>query len=183
MSFVKFILFVFILFGYSNANDNKVVIEEFASYTCSYCKKFSDDIYPQIEKDFLKKYKNKIVFEYKHFPLDNLAMKIALVSECVPNSRKTNFHKIIYKNQAKIFGQQGDFWLKDTVKYFGINAKKYKRCIADNKSYKKILKNMEIYKKKYNVSGTPTLIIDGARVSAFDYPLIKKKIEDGLRKN
>lgn len=175
-------IFFVSIFSFSFSENNKVVIKEFASYTCSHCKRFNDVIYPKIKSDYLDKYEN-VVFEYHHFPLDNLAMKIALIEQCVPNSRKINFTKLIYKNQSKIFGAQGDVWLRNAVTYYGIDKEKYNKCLGDNKSYKKILKNKKQYIKDYGIEGTPTLFINGVKVSPFNYEQIKSSIENGLKKN
>ena len=164
---------------YEGKDDSKITILVFESLTCSHCAKFHLDIYPDLKKNFIDK--GYVKLEYRNFPLDLAAFNAAKVAHCKTRNGEEILH-FLYKNQSK--------WVKgNTVedlnanlekllisKNFGIN---YKQCINDKNIENFVLEDRIEGVKKYNVSATPTLIINGKK---FEKSLTYKNLEKTLEK-
>lgn len=76
-----------------------VKIVEFSDFQCPYCER----AYPTVNQ-VLKEYDGKVLFAYKHFPLNAIhprAQKAAEAAECARDQGKFwEFHDKLYENQA-----------------------------------------------------------------------------------
>ncbi len=163
---------------YEGKENSKITILLFESLTCSHCAKFHSDVYPELKKNFIDK--GFVKLEYRNFPLDLAAFNAAKVAHC-KNTKGEEILHFLYKNQSK--------WVKgDTIealntnlekllesKNFGIN---YKQCINDKNIEDFVLEDRIEGVKKYNVSATPTLIINGEKFEkSLTYKNLKKTLE------
>ena len=164
---------------YEGSPDAKIVILAFESLTCSHCANFHRDIYPELKKNFIDK--GFVKLEFRNFPLDLAAFNAAKVAQCRSNKGEEILH-FLYKNQNQ--------WVKGnsiedlnnnlekilTSQKFGID---YNKCINDKKIEDFVLEDRIEGVKKYNVSATPTIIINGEK---FEKPLTYKNLEKTLEK-
>ena len=187
----KIYLLIFILFGITanvNAESNRIVsgqsnakitIIAYESLTCSHCADFHKKIYPQLKKDYIDTGLAKI--EFRHFPLDIAAFNAAKAAHCKSNDGVEILH-FLYKNQNE--------WVKgNTIEELNINLEKiissqnfgidYNKCINNKNIEDFVLEDRIEGVKKYNVSATPTLIINGEK---FENTLTYKNLEKTLEK-
>ena len=164
---------------YEGKEDSKITILVFESLTCSHCAKFHADIYPELKKNFIDK--GIVRIEYRNFPLDLAAFNAAKVAHCKSSNGEEILH-FLYKNQNE--------WVKgDTIEDLNTNLKKlleskdlginYNKCVNDKIIEDFILEDRIEGVKKYNVSATPTLIINGKK---FEKSLTYKNLEKTLEK-
>ena len=128
-------------------------------------------------KNFIDKGLVKI--EYRNFPLDLAAFNGAKFAQCKSNKGVEVLH-FLYKNQSKwVKGNSIDdlnsnlerFYLHKTLAWII-------KSIAD-KSIEDFVLEDRIEGVKYNVSATPTIIINGEK---FEKPLTYKNLEKTLEK-
>ena len=164
---------------YEGSPDAKIVILAFESLTCSHCANFHRDIYPKLKKNFIDK--GFVKLEFRNFPLDLAAFNAAKIAQCKSNKGVEILH-FLYKNQNE--------WIKGssieelnsnlekilTSKNFGID---YNKCINDKNIEDFVLEDRIEGVKKYNVSATPTIIINNEK---FEKPLTYKNLEKTLEK-
>mgnify|MGYP001418168533 CR=1 FL=1 len=164
---------------YEGKKDSKITILVYESLTCSHCAKFHTDIYPDLKKNFIDK--GYVKLEYRNFPLDLAAFNAAKVAHCNSKNGVEILH-FLYKNQSE--------WIKgNTVEDFNTNLQKiletknfeinFNQCINDKKIEDFVLEDRIEGAKKYNVSATPTLIINGEK---FEKSLTYKNLEKTLEK-
>tara|TARA_Y100000590_G_scaffold422909_1_gene528138 strand:- start:320 stop:901 length:582 start_codon:yes stop_codon:yes gene_type:complete len=164
---------------YEGKKDSKITILVYESLTCSHCAKFHTDIYPDLKKNFIDK--GYVKLEYRNFPLDLAAFNAAKVAHCKSKNGVEILH-FLYKNQSE--------WIKgNTVEDFNTNLQKiletknfeinFNQCINDKKIEDFVLEDRIEGVKKYNVSATPTLIINGEK---FEKSLTYKNLEKTLEK-
>ena len=191
---MKKILFTLIILLLSNANlvaetnvkrlyegkeDSKITILVYESLTCSHCAKFHSDVYPNLKKNFIDK--GYVKLEYRNFPLDLAAFNAAKVAHCKSKNGVEILH-FLYKNQNQ--------WVKgNTIEDLNLNLEKilksnnfgidYNQCIKDKNIEDFVLEDRIEGVKKYNVSATPTLIINGKK---FEKSLTYKNLEKTLEK-
>ena len=164
---------------YEGKEGSKITILIYESLTCSHCAKFHTDIYPDLKKNFIDK--GYVKLEYRNFPLDLAAFNAAKVAHCKISNGEEILH-FLYKNQSE--------WVKgDTIEDLNTNLEKilksknfgidYNKCINNKNIEDFVLEDRIEGVKKYNVSATPTLIINGKK---FEKSLTYKNLEKTLEK-
>ena len=164
---------------YEGKEDSKITILLYESLTCSHCAKFHSDIYPDLKKNFIDK--GFVKLEYRNFPLDLAAFNAAKAAHCKISNGEEILH-FLYKNQSE--------WVKgETIEGLNSNLEKilksknfgidYNKCINNKNIEDFVLEDRIEGVKKYNVSATPTLIINGEK---FEKSLTYKNLEKTLEK-
>ena len=164
---------------YEGSANAKITILAFESLTCSHCADFHKDIYPKLKKNFIDK--GFVKLEFRNFPLDLAAFNAAKIAQCKSNKGVEILH-FLYKNQNE--------WVKgNSIEDLNNNLEKilasqkfgvdYNKCINDKKIEDFVLEDRIEGVKKYNVSATPTIIINGEK---FEKPLTYKNLEKTLEK-
>ena len=164
---------------YEGKEDSKITILLYESLTCSHCAKFHSDIYPELKKNFIDK--GFVKLEYRNFPLDLAAFNAAKAAHCKISNGEEILH-YLYKNQSE--------WVKgETIEDLNSNLEKilksknfgidYNKCINNKNIEDFVLEDRIEGVKKYNVSATPTLIINGKK---FEKSLTYKNLEKTLEK-
>ncbi|MPT46995.1 MAG: DsbA family protein [Sphingobium sp.] len=185
--------------GYRMGNENAPVkVVEFGSYTCSHCADFAatsaDGIKEKVET-------GKLSFEFRPFVRDPLDMTAALLAGC--NGPDTYFalsHELFgYQGQlfeaVKAAGDQayaqamaqppaqrfvaaaGITGLLDFVKQRGLTDEKAKQCLADTKAADTLASHVQQSTTKYNITGTPTILINDKVVeNAATWDALKEKL-------
>ena len=164
---------------YEGSADAKITILAFESLTCSHCADFHKNIYPDLKKNFIDK--GIVKLEYRNFPLDLAAFNAAKVAQCNTNKGEEILH-FLYKNQNE--------WVKgNSIEELNNNLEKiivsqnfgidYNSCINDKQIEDFVLEDRIEGVKKYNVSATPTIIINGEK---FEKTLTYKNLEKTLEK-
>ena len=164
----------------TSGNENaKITIIAYESLTCSHCADFHKDIYPELKKNFIDK--GFVKLEYRNFPLDLAAFNAAKAAQCRADKGEEILH-FLYKNQND--------WVKGTsIEELNSNLEKilasenfgidYNKCINDKNIEDFVLEDRIEGVKKYNVSATPTIIINDEK---FEKPLTYKNLEKTLEK-
>ncbi len=164
----------------------KIVMIDFSDFECPFCKKYFDETYAQIKKDYIDT--GKIVYYYRHFPLDfhPAAKPAALASECANEQGKFwEYHDLVFKDQAKISQKTADE-VKQALKGFAIsldlNTSQFNSCL-DLEKYKANVDKDQQDGVAAGVNGTPTLFVNGqAIVGAQPYSAFKTIIDQELAK-
>ncbi|SFS62383.1 Protein-disulfide isomerase [Paenibacillus sp. BC26] len=166
--------------------DAPVKIVEFGDYKCPSCQVFSQQIKPQIEKEYVES--GKVAFYFMNFPfIGEDSTTAALAAQSVYHQNNDAFWKyfdVLYKNQ------QDEHTLWATPEHL-VQLAKDNAIDVDLDLLKKDIEegtySSEVSKHKSkaiaaNVNSTPTLFINGEEFTGQfgDYPGIKKAIDDAL---
>jgi len=164
---------------YEGKDDSKITILVYESLTCSHCAKFHSEVYPNLKINFIDK--GHVKLEYRNFPLDLAAFNAAKAAHCRSSNGEEILH-FLYKNQSD--------WVKgNTIEELNTNLEKilnsqsfgidYSQCINNKNIEDFVLEDRIEGVKKYNVSATPTLIINNEK---FEKPLTYKNLKKTLEK-
>tara|TARA_B100001123_G_scaffold152818_1_gene176831 strand:+ start:1064 stop:1657 length:594 start_codon:yes stop_codon:yes gene_type:complete len=189
---IKFlILFLFINFSkyghiYANTEEEvflgnkhaKVIVIEYASMTCVHCANFHKTVYPKIKENFIDT--NKIKFIYRDFPLDKQALFGSVLAKCAPKEKYFDFVKIILTTQEKWISNDDTFMDKliNIGKLAGLSENKITNCFKDENLVDGIINDRTTAEKKYNITSTPSLIINEKKYSAMSYENFEKIVEN-----
>jgi len=137
--------------------DAPITIVEFSDYQCPYCSRAES-----VVKQVLDKYKGKVKFVYRDFPLSfhPFAAKASEASQCANDQGKFwEYHDALYADQSKLSVAD----LEATAGRLGLNAEKFKSCMDSGKHAAEVKKDMEDA-AKVGVNSTPSFFINGIAV-------------------
>jgi len=147
-----------------------VTITDYSDFQCPLCKKYFDETYHTILKNYVETGKVKYVF--KHFPLNihPQAPDAALAAECALEQNKFwEMHDLLYETQSTWSGK-ADYisTFKKLAVQLNLNADQFNQCLDSKKHQGNVNKDYQDGLAQ-GVRGTPTLYInDQAIVGAQD---------------
>lgn len=154
-----------------------VQIIEFSDFECPFCKKFFDETYPQIVKDYVNTGKASIAF--RHLPLDfhENALPAAMASLCANEQGKFwEYHDQLFSNQNALDKES----LVSYANKLGLDQNAFTACLNDNKHGAAISADKN-YAASVGISGTPSFVINGMVIGgAQPYELFKAVIDAEL---
>ncbi len=185
------LIFVFLLTIYSDqssqskaSSDKVVTVKVFSSLTCPHCANFHDEVFKNLEKDFINK--GLVKFEHKAFPLDLAALNAEKILRCKSSSKiNLQFLSEIYKKQNKwAVGSDINIIndsLKEIGKNFNLTYDEMDKCLENKSIEDEILNNRIKYQKNYKISSTPTVYVNKEKYEGkIKYKDFKKIIEKSL---
>ena len=149
----------------SIGNPSNTIIE-YASMTCPHCSDFHNETFPKIKSDLIETGKVKYIF--RDFPLDQYAMAGTLIANCVTEDKYFDVINVLLKTQKKWI-QNGYQGLLSIAKNFGLSISQVEECLSDEKLIKLIESNMSIATNSFGITGTPSVFVNGKKISSLDY--------------
>jgi protein-disulfide isomerase len=177
-------------------SDAKVTIIEFSDYECPFCKRYFDQTYPQIVKEYVDTGKVKIV--YRDLPLsfhDPMATLEAVAANCAraQGDDQTYFayHDELFKRTKSNGNGLTEADLSTIASDLGLNLSEFSTCLADAKNKEEVVKDLADA-STVGATGTPTFFIGkttpsgtilGTKlVGAQPLEAFKKVIDEELKK-
>ena len=159
--------------------DAPIVLEEFSSFTCAHCAYFHRTAYPDLIKKYVETGKVRIVFN--SFPLDNIALAASLLALSLPKENFFHFIGHVFFYQDELF-KTPKASLVEWAGRADISEEGFYAIISDTDSANAIQRSAAFYQKKYNIKGTPTIILNGVMVDPVDKETLFKAIDKALEK-
>ena len=82
--------------------DAPITIVEYASLTCPHCAHFQAEVLPEIKKQWIDTGKAKLVL--RDFPLDEEALRAAMIARCAPPDRYYAFAETFLRLRRNGYG-------------------------------------------------------------------------------
>ena len=158
--------------------DAPITIIEYSSLTCPHCAKFHKDTLPDVKDKWVETGKARIV--YRHFPLDGLALRAAMVADCMDGERYFTFLDALFHGQ-KLWAQASDpvQALSQVAALAGLNGERFEACIEDESQANAILERRKHGENTYGIGSTPTFIVNGQKVEgAIGYEAFNEVLEE-----
>ncbi len=140
----------------------KVTLIDFSDYECPFCKRYFDETYPQIKKDYVDTGKVKIVFRDLPLSFHQNAHKEAQAAEC---AREQGGDAVYYKYHDEIFNRTTSNGtglalteLPVIANDLGLNGSSLQSCL-DSEKYKAEVDKDLADASAAGASGTPTFFI------------------------
>jgi protein-disulfide isomerase len=156
--------------------DAPITIIEYASLTCPHCAHFDVEVLPKLKEKWIDSGKAKLVL--RDFPLDEPALRAAMVARCVPPDRFYPLVDGLFRTQADWVVERG--WqgkLEGVTRLLGVPEKEFKACVSDKKLEDQVAQSRLTAAQQLGVDATPTFFINGKKfdgaptVEAFDQAL------------
>lgn len=152
----------------------KITLVEFSDFQCPYC-----GASYQMTKDLVSKYKNDILFVYRHYPLNQHknAMIASEASEAAGAQGKFwEMHDMLFENQNVWSESDNPLAIFTTyAQKLHLNIEQFLNDIKTEKYLGKIQKD-RADGNKAGISGTPTYFLNGEQIVGYNSPSELQKI-------
>lgn len=152
-----------------------VVLTLFSDFQCPFCVQVAG-----VAEQVLKAYPKEVKFVYKEFPLTTIHQNaLPAARAAVAAGKQGKFwemHDKLFANQRALQAEN----LKQYAKEIGLNAAKFESDMASPDVQKQIDEDTKLAQQS-QVSGTPTLFVNGKRVTNRTFDGLKQLVEDALK--
>lgn len=141
-----------------------VTIIEYASLTCSHCAAFHNETLPSIKESWITPGRASLVL--RHFPLDQLALRAALVADCFESTNTFfGFMDSLFATQRSwVTAPDPIAALGQAARIAGMDQETFDRCVQDDSAADSIIQGMLVGRDEVGVSSTPTFLVNGSLV-------------------
>lgn len=153
-----------------------ITIVEYASMSCPHCAHFDQDVLPQIKKTWIDTGKVKLIL--RDFPLDEPALKGAMLARCAPPDRFYAFVNALFADQVQwVLAPDYQKALVRMAELGGMNARTASACLNNKALEDRIVKERLLASQDLGVDATPTFFVNGTKfagepsVAAFNHLL------------
>ncbi|HZK90831.1 MAG TPA: DsbA family protein [Stellaceae bacterium] len=142
--------------------DAPVTIVEYASLTCPHCAHFTTEVLPKIKETWIDNGKAKLVL--RDYPLDEPALRAAMVARCAPPAKFYPFIDTLFADQQQ-WGLAKDYKaaLARLALLGGMSKTQFDDCLADKAGENKVLQSRLAATQQLGVNSTPTFFVNGVK--------------------
>ncbi len=138
--------------------DAKVTVEEWFSLTCTHCAHFAEETFPEIKKKLIDT--GKVLWVFKDFPLDRVALKAAMVARALPAAQYEPFILALFNGQDRWAFAQGvdpekELWSMAALD--GMSRATFDVAYNDTVLQDWILTNQKLAEDKYQIDANSKL--------------------------
>ncbi len=189
--------------GYRMGSPNaRVKLVEYASFTCSHCRDFHLASQPVLKDELVRS--GQVSYEYRPFILNGPDVIAALAAKCNGPERFFALADQLYRNhdqwvlpftklteaelgplqrlpqnqQIAAFANAGGFNRWAAMR--GLPTVKLNQCLSDQAAADRLQTTAQAGQTQFNITGTPTFIINGEKVEGTDWAGLQPKIRAAL---
>ena len=159
--------------------DAKIKLVEYFSLTCPACAEFHIEVYPKIKEKYIDK--GLVQMEYRDFPLDQWGLRAAALARCLEPKYYSAMVDVLLKQQSN--WARSENVLQSLLKIgqlAGLNEENAKACMSNEKLLDGIISVRMTGNKKHDVNTTPSFLIDGEKIQAFEFSDFEALFKDIL---
>ena len=140
----------------------KVKLIEYGSLTCPHCAHFTTEVLPKIKETWIDNGKAKLVL--RDYPLDEPALRAAMVARCAPPAKFYPFIDTLFADQQQ-WGLAKDYKaaLARLALLGGMSKTQFDDCLADKAGENKVLQSRLAATQQLGVNSTPTFFVNGVK--------------------
>lgn len=139
--------------------DAPVTVIEYASFTCSHCADWYNDVLPAFKARFVDTGKVRLVFRNLPTSPAELAMTAAGIARCAPADRYQAVAGSLYRGQAAMMAG-GRTWFSDAIAAGDMTNAEIETCFADPTTSSGLQAEIRAAEAA-GVRGTPSFFVNG----------------------
>ncbi|KKU87384.1 MAG: DSBA oxidoreductase [Candidatus Gottesmanbacteria bacterium GW2011_GWA2_47_9] len=154
--------------------DAAVFLVEFSDFQCPACAAFAP-----VVNDIVEKNKDKLLFAYRHFPLDQhaYAVKAAIAAEAAAQQGKFwEMSDLLFVNQTRL----SDELVLDFAKQLDLRMEAFTQDLAREDLKQKVQAD-RAYALQIGINSTPTFFLNGKKLNVTSLDDLKNQVEKSLQ--
>jgi len=163
-----------------------VTVIEYASYTCPHCAEFDENVVARLKPTYIDS--GQVRFEFRNFIRDRYDLAVAALVRCEGPDRFFPLSDLFFARQREWLAnaRQPERIIDDiaaVARRAGISRTRFDQCLADRDLQQHIIEMTQEGQKKWDITGTPTIIVNGEKqtdVKALTYDGLVEIIEGKL---
>ncbi len=160
--------------------DAKLVVQEWFSFTCTHCARFSQSVFPEVKAKLIDT--GRIRYVYGDFPLDQVALTAAVIARTLPPERYEPFVQALFASQDRwAFSQSNDpvTELAQMAVLAGLSHETFQAAVGDKALKQAILDEQNGAQTRYKIDSTPSFVFGTKLFSGeMDYETFLKQATD-----
>lgn len=151
-----------------------VTIVEFSDFTCPSCAELQP-----VLKEVLNRYPDRVHLAFRYFPLSTKGkpMLLATAAECAHRQEKFwEAHDLLYAKSIELTTEDD---VQAALAGLGLDMEAFDTCLASQEAAERPRQDFEAG-RRYGVSSTPTLFVNGRRVLGSDAEGLERLIQSEL---
>ena len=141
------------------AEEPVIIITEFSSFTCSFCKELNDTI-----DSLMKSYGSLMQVRFIHFNRGGIDQNLIQAAECSAEQGKFwEMHDKLFDNQAMFIDEDGEFnleFIAEVALELELNKGKFAKCMNDEERFTSRLQGMQRVSADYSIQAAPSFFIN-----------------------
>ena len=157
-----------------------VVVEVYEDFQCPACLNFTETVEPLIIENYVNT--GQVLFIFRHYPFIGSESFAASNASMCANEQDLfwDYHDMLFANQTgENIGAFSNRRLQAFAETLGLDMDKFNTCFNDN-TYDDVVKQDKANGLSNQVSGTPTVFVNGQALSSFSYVAVQSAIEAAL---
>jgi protein-disulfide isomerase len=139
-----------------------ITIIEYASLTCPHCRHFETEVLPTLKKKWIDTGKARLIM--RDYPLDEPALRAAMVARCAPPDRFYPFVETLFDDQETwAMAPDPQAELEKLALLGGMTKAQFTGCLANKKMENEVIGSRLAATQQLGVDATPTFFINGTK--------------------
>jgi|GEM_PF-1645922 len=178
--------------------DAPIEIIEYGSLSCPHCAHFHEEVFRPLKEQYLDTGKAKFI--YRHYMRNVYDLDASQITLCLPEDRFFDMIGLLFKHQRSLMNSKAyrkfyresdnkeeaikkyrEFVRSDLAKIaamVGMERAAVDRCLANDKIPDYLFNVHKNGVMNYEVSGTPSIYVNGKRVYAADFETLEEAIRE-----
>ena len=142
--------------------DAPVTMIEYFSLTCPACRLFHQNVFSKLKPSYVDT--GKVRFVFRDYPLNAPALHAAVLAHCAGPARYFVFVDVLFETFDD-WASSRDYldMLAQLGELGGVSRDRFEACLADEALENRVLESFQAGQAEYDVSQTPTLIVNGEK--------------------
>jgi protein-disulfide isomerase len=139
-----------------------ITIVEYASMTCPHCAHFATEVLPKLKEKWVDSGKARLVM--RDYPLDEPALRAAMVARCAPPDKFYAFIDTLFQDQQQwVLSKDYTAALARLALLGGMSKAQFDSCLANKSVEDQVLQSRLLATQQLKVDSTPTFFINGKK--------------------
>jgi protein-disulfide isomerase len=164
--------------------ESKVVLTEYASYTCPHCANFHSEVFKDLKRDYIDT--GKIKFVYREVFFDRYGLWAAMIARCGGDLRYFGIQDMIYSTQKEWAASQDPAAIIENLRRLGRTAgledAAMDVCLNDGAMAQAMVEKFQKDTEADDINSTPSFILNGVKHSNMNYADLKALLDAELAK-
>ena len=160
----------------------KVTIIEYSSLTCPHCATFHEEVFPKLKEEYVETGKVNLIFREVYF--DGPGLWASLVARCSNPEKFFPLVDLILRRQTDWARAESQIEIVNGLiaigKQAGLKESDVLECLKDRNRAKKLVEWYQYHAKNDQVESTPTILVNGKKMSDRSFDSLKSEIETYL---